>query len=114
MDDECEKLIIHACAPFSEGLTPKKQRFCKSKLSNIDAEKPIRDILEKQNEVQSVKNVLVKNPGYRYYRPTTIQIVVKKSDKDKFKDVDNFVKKLGLFTFPDYPKENDYPPLPEQ
>ena len=80
----------------------------------LHAKKPIRNILEKQNEVKSVKNVVVKKPCYRYYRPTTTQIVVKKSDKDKFKDVDKFVKKLGLCTFSDHPKENDYPPLHEQ
>ena len=52
------------------------------------------------------------NPGYRTYRPTSIKIVIKKSDKDKFKDMENFVKKIGLCIFPDYPKE--YPPIPEQ
>ena len=52
------------------------------------------------------------NPGYRTYRPTTIQIVIKKSDKEKFKDIEKFVDKIGLCLLPDFPKE--YPSIPGQ
>ena len=52
-----------------------------------------------------MEHVVVKNPGYRTCRPTSIKIVIKKLDKDKFKDMENFVKKIGMCIFPDYQKE---------
>ena len=58
-----------------------------------------------------MKHVVVKNLGKRTHRPTSIKIVIKKLDKDKFKDMENFVKKIGMCIFPDYPKE--YRPILE-
>ena len=99
LNEAYETIIIHAHAPYSEENTPRKQRDCKSKLSNASVEGPIRNILEKQKEVKAVKHVIVKELGYRTYRPTTIQIEVLKHDLENFKDMNKFIKKIGLLDF---------------
>ena len=94
--EEYETLIFHAHAPYSEENTSRKQRDCTSKLSNVSVEEPIRDIFEKQKEVKRVKHVVVKELGYRTYRPTSIEIELLKCNLENFKDMKKFIKKIGL------------------
>ena len=86
----------YAPAPYSEENTSRKQRDCTSKLSNVNVEEPIRYIFEKQKEVKRVKHVVVKELGYRTYRPTSIEIELLKCNLENFKDMKKFIKKIGL------------------
>lgn len=98
---EFETLIIHAHAPFSEENTPKKKHKCKSNISNLNVKEQIKHIHEKKKDVYEVKIVLVTQLGYNTYRPTTLEIIIRKSETENFKDIGKFIKKIGLHHFPD-------------
>ena len=113
-NDEFETLVIHAHAPPNEQHTPKLHRIDK-KFNKLNVETPLRKYLERLKEVQKVKHVIVepKPPFSRMFRPTTIEIEVKKSDIEKFSDIEAFIKKIGLYYLPDTLPEN-YPTIPQQ
>ena len=112
---EFETWIIHAHAPPNEEHISKKWRIEK-KLNKLNVENPLRKHLEKLKEVYKVNHVIVEQKGGAYslmFRPTTIELVIRKEDKDKFSDMEAFRKKINLVHLTDVLQES-YPKIPEQ
>ena len=59
-------------------------------------------------------HVIVEGGAYSLmFRPTTIELIIRKEDKDKFSDMEAFRKKINLVHLSDVLQES-YPKIPEQ